>query len=312
MRKAKNSVRLTYPHMTYRREDFMLRLFFAIWFMFVPFLVIYGQGNKTFEDELFTFNYPATFKPDQIKNSPGMKLKLISESYGLSVSYVDTGWDESVSVWDDRISERLYNNYSGNHQIVSTSKETIKIKGGERRCLKLMTNSQKFKQGVTYNLRHLSYMMLYKGKLFIVGFISNGKYTKTSSTAYPEKILKGFQFNGREKQEVDFDKYLLNLTKQLNSQCPMRIDQCTTHMNVVLAGKTLMIKTMIDDSCENLVDYDEFKKKMCENFSVALEKPFVQYLDRNGYTMTYMIYNEYDRLKKKITISGREILNYYH
>jgi len=98
----------------------------------------------------------------------------------------------------------------------------------------------------------------------------------------------------------------------LNSQCPMQIDQCTTHMNVVLAGKTLMIKTMIDDSCENLVDYDEFKKKMCENFSVALEKPFVQYLDRNGYTMTYMIYNEYDRFKKKITISGREILNYYH
>lgn len=134
---------------------------------------------------------------------------------------MDTGWDESVSIWDDRISKRLYNNYSGSRQIVSTSKETIKIKEGERRCFKLMANSQNSKQGVTYNLRHLSYMMQYKGKLFIVSFISNGKYTKTSSTAYPEKIMKGFQFRGREMQDVDFDKYLLNLTKQLNSPCPM-------------------------------------------------------------------------------------------
>lgn len=311
MRKAKNSVRLTFHHMIYRREDFMLRLIFVIWFMSIQFLVINGQGNKTFEDELFTLNYPTTFKPEPIKSSPRMKLKLISESYGLSVSYMDTGWDESVSIWDDRISELLYKNFSGSLQIVSTSKEKIKIKGGEHRCLKLIANSQKIKQGVTYNLRHLSYMMQYKGKLFIVSFISNGKYTKTSSTAYPEKIMKGFQFRGREMQEVDFDKDLLNLTKQLNSQCPMRIDQCTTHMNVVLAGRTLMIKTIIDDSCENLVNYDEFKKKICESLSVALEKPFVQYLDKNGYTMMYMIYNEYDRLKTKVTISGHDILNYY-
>lgn len=83
-------------------------------------------------------------------------------------------------------------------------------------------------------------------------------------------------------------------------------------MSVVIAGKTLMIKTKIDDSCENIVDCEEFKRKMCENFSVAFEKPFVQYLDRNGYTMMYMIYNEYERLKKKVIISRHDILKYYH
>lgn len=290
----------------------MNKAFITIYIFIVSSLPINGQSKKTFEDELFTFDYPVSFKPDAIKNAPGMKLKLLSDSYGLSISYVETGWDENISIWDDRISDRIYKNYSGNGHIVSTAKVTIQTKGGACRCLKLMTNTQKQKQGVTYNLRNLSYLMLHKGKLFIVGFISDGKYTKNSSTEYPEKIMRGFQFKGKEKTEKDFDKYLLDTTKQLNSQCPIRIDQCTTHMSVLLSGKTVMIKTIIDDSCKGLVDYDEFKSKMCENYSVALDKPFVQYLDKNGYTMMYMIYNEYDKLKKKVTISGNDILKYYH
>jgi hypothetical protein len=91
----------------------------------------------------------------------------------------------------------------------------------------------------------------------------------------------------------------------------MQIDDCTTHLHVLLSGKTVMIKTLVEDFCDDLVNYDEFKKKMCQNFSVALEKPFVQYLDSNGYSVIYMIYNENDRLKKKISITGRDILNYY-
>ena len=64
-----------------------------------------------------------------------------------------------------------------------------------------------------------------------------------------------------------------------------------------------------DENCFS--DYDEFKKIMCENISIAIEKEFVQYLDKNGYTVVYMIYNEYDRLKKKVTITGQDILKYY-
>lgn len=289
----------------------MSRLIIILCF-FTSSLMVNSQPYKTFEDEQIIFNYPSSFKPNPIKDSPGMKLKLVSDSYGLYISYMDTKWDESTSIWDDRISGRLFNDYSGNGYIVNKAKVSIHTKDGVHQCLKLMTNTQKIKQGVTFNLRNLSYLMLYKGKLFIIGFISDGKYTRNSSTEYPEKILKGIQLKGKEKSEEHFDKYLLETTKQLNSQCPMRIDNCTTHMSVLLTGKNLMIKTIVLESCENLVNYEEFKSRMCENFSVALDKPFVQYLDKHGYSMIFMIYNEFDRLKKKVTINGRDILNYYH
>lgn len=153
-------------------------------------------------------------------------------------------------------------------------------------------------------------MMLHKGKLFIIGFTAPGKYTKASSTSYPEKIMKGFMFKSADR-EVDFDKYLIEVVKKLNAQCPMQIDPCTTYLQVLLSGSTVMIKTLVEDACDTLVDFDEFKNKMCENFSVALDKSFVQYLDRNGYSVMYLIYNENDRLKKKVNITARDILSFY-
>lgn len=288
----------------------MNRILLTICIFIVSSLMVNGQSNKTFEDELFTFEYPASFKPNVIKNSPGMKLKLVSSSYGLSISYMETGWDEIISIWDDRISEQFNKNYSGRGHIVNMEKVTIQTKDEMYHCLKIMTNTQEQKQGTTFNLRNLSYMMLHKRNLFIVSFISEGKYTKNSSTEYPEKIMKGFKFKS-SSNEIDFDKYLINVIKKLNAQCPIQIDLCTTHVQVLLSGNTVIIKTVTEDACDALVDYDEFKRKMCENFSTALDKPFIQYLDRKGYTIMYMIYNEYDRLKKKVIISGQDILYYY-
>ncbi len=274
--------------------------------------MVNAQSYNTYEDEYILFNYPSSFKPNPIKNSSGMKIKLISDTYGLSISYIDVNCSESTSIWDDRFSEALFNNYSRNGYIVRKEKVTIHTLDGTHQSLKLMTNSQKIKQGVTFNLRNLTYMFLNHGKLFIIGFISDGKYTRNSSTEYPERILTGIQLKEKNNIEEHFYNYLLETTKQLNSQCPIRVDNCTTHLSVLLTGKSIMIKTVVYDSCENLVDYNDFKSRMCENFSVSLEKSFVEYLDNNGYSMTFMIYNEHDRLKKKVTISGFDILKYYH
>lgn len=283
-----------------------------IFLLFFSFIKAYSQGSKHFDCDFFSFDYPTSFRQSPIKNSPDMKIKLVSDNYGLYIACTEVNWDESKSIWDDQITERLYNNYGRLGQIVSSSKTTIQLKGGTYKCLKFMTNSQKQKQGEYYNLRNLTYLLFQNGCLYVVGFSSEGKYASNSSTSYPEKILKGLLIKeDPSSTKKDFSKYLLEVVKQLNAQCPMEIDACTTHLSVVLSGHTVMIKTQIDDSCEGLVDYDEFKDKMCNNFSVALEKSFVQYLKSNNYSVVYMIYNENDRLKKKVSISGQDILKYY-
>lgn len=288
----------------------MKRYLSSIFFLVATFLFANGQTYKDYDHELFHFKYPASYKSEPIKSSPGMILKMASGDNFLSVSIRETGWNENISIWDDRIFERLTNNHSGSGRIVSISKEMINLKNETRRCIKIMSNLQKQKQGVNIGIKILSYMMLHKGKLFIIGFTAPGKYTKASSTSYPEKIMKGFMFKSADR-EVDFDKYLIEVVKKLNAQCPMQIDPCTTYLQVLLSGSTVMIKTLVEDACDTLVDFDEFKNKMCENFSVALDKSFVQYLDRNGYSVMYLIYNENDRLKKKVNITARDILSFY-
>ena len=97
----------------------------------------------------------------------------------------------------------------------------------------------------------------------------------------------------------------------MNSQFPMQVDDCTTYLQMILSGKTIILKTLVEDDCDDLIDYDEFKSKACKNYSVALEKDFVEYLDKKGFSIVYMIYNADDLLKKKIPITAKDILEDY-
>ena len=153
--------------------------------------------------------------------------------------------------------------------------------------------------------------MINGGYLFTFAFMSEGKYTKDSPTSYPDKVMKGLKFKELKKNTSDFDNYLIEVVKKMNKQCPMEVDACTTYKQVLLSGNSIMIKTLIPDECNMFVDYNEFKNKMCENFRISLEKGFVQYLEKKGYSVVYMIYNENDRLKNKVTITGSDILRYY-
>ena len=289
----------------------MKRLFIVICSIIIPWSFSYGQENKIFDCGLFSFEYPSTYKTSPIQNAPHMVLKLESDKYFFSASYWDKGLSEDMSIWDDEIFNLYKENAIGNGDLIDITRETIQTKSGPRRCLKLKTNIYKRKQGVDIYIKVLSYLMLHKGYLFTFAFTSQGKYTQNTQTTYPDKIMKGLKFKTTDTINEDFDGYLIEIVKKLNEQCPMQIDDCTTHLHVLLSGKTVIMKTLVEDFCDDLVNYDEFKKKMCQNLSVALEKPFVQYLDSNGYSVIYMIYNENDRLKKKISITGRDILNYY-
>lgn len=119
--------------------------------------------------------------------------------------------------------------------------------------------------------------------------------------------------NNHTKETEEFDKKLMATCKTLNAQCPINVDECTTHLSILLSGKTIMVKTFIDLECEELgyVDYDEFKNKMCQNYRMALEKPFVEFMKRNGYSMVYLIVDENENVRKTINISAQDILNNY-
>lgn len=289
----------------------MKRTLFVICLVIIPFLIVNGQGYKNFDCGLFSLDYPSIFKSTPIQNAPHMVLKLESDSYFFSASYWDKGLSNDISIWDDDIYELYKQNPIGDGDLINITKETLETKGGPRRCLKLKTNIHRRKQGIDIYMKMLSYLLIHDGYLFTFAFTSQGKYTKDSPTTYPDKIMRGLSFKSPQNSLSDFDNHLIEIVKKLNAQCPMKIDECTTHLQVLLSGNTVMIKTLVEDACDGIVDYDEFKQKMCENFSVALEKSFVQYLDRNGYSVIYMVYNENDRLKKKVAISGQDILYHY-
>ena len=283
-------------------------------YFFLVFMCNYinAQSVKTFDCGLFSFEYPTSFKSIPIQSAPHMVLKLESANYIFSASYWDKGLAPDVSIWDDEIYYHYKQNPFDDGTLVGITKESIQTKGGVKRCLKLKSNMYRRVQGKDVNLKMVTYLMLQNGYLFVFAFVSEGKYTKDSQTAYPDKIMKGLRLKKPSQvNTTDFDSYLIEVVKKLNAQCPIKVDRCTTNQLVLLSGKTIMIKTLIEDSCNSLVDYDEFKKKMCENFSLSLDKAFVRYLDKNGYSLVYMIYNENDRFKKKVTITGRNILDYY-
>ena len=267
---------------------------------------------QTFECDLFSLDYPSSFNPVPIQNAPHMVLKLESSNYILSASHWDKRFANNTSIWDDDIYELYKQNPIGDGTLISINKESIQTKGGARRCIKLKTNMHRQAQGTDVYLKMVSYLMLQEGNLFVFNVMSEGKYSKDSPTVYPDLIMKGLRFKKSSiDKSTDLESYMIEIVKKLNAQCPLKVDNCTTHQMVILSGKTIIIKSLVEDSCNRLVDYDEFKRKMCENFSVSLDKVFIQYLNDNGYSVVYMIYNENDRLKKKITISGRDILNFY-
>ena len=154
---------------------------------------INAQSVKTFDCGLFSFDYPTSFKSIPIQNAPHMVLKLESANYIFSASYWDKGLAPDVSIWDDEIYELYKQIPVGDGTLISITKESIQTKGGVRRCLKLKSNMHRSVQGKDVYLKNVTYLMLQDGYLYVFAFVSEGKYTKDSPTAYPDKIMKGFR-----------------------------------------------------------------------------------------------------------------------
>ena len=286
--------------------------------LFFISLSLHPQSLRTFDCGLFSFEYPITFKNSPIQNAPHMVLKLESDEYFFSASYWDKGFSPNVSIWDEEIVENYKTMPSDSFEkIISVEKDFIQTKGGKRRCLKMKSNILRSTQGMTVRIKMLKYSMINDGYLFIFAFSSQGTYTINSSTAYNDNLMKGLKFKNKpnktneEPSFTEFLDHMSDVVKTLNAQCPILADECTIFKQVLLSGRTMMIKTQVNEVCFEFIDFEIFKQLMAENMSTALDKGFVQYLDIYGFSVVYQIYNEYDKLKKTVQIRGEDILRYY-
>lgn len=289
----------------------MKKLFITLFFFVAT--ICFAQKMKSFNCDIFSFSYPSSFE-----NLPTSKsstaFQIIGEGAVFLASYWDYDIDDNVSIWDDSIREYAELFETNDYTLVETEKATVLTKSGKRRCLKLKYNVNLYSDGKRIKTKAIIYMMIHQGYFFVFQYLSDG--SKPFPTAAADHFMGGLLFKNIKKDsdnktlnEKNFDSYLSASIKKLNDQLPIEIDECTTHLKVFLIGNTITFKTLVPSDCLNLVDFDLFKETMIENFHVALPKAFFEFLDKKGYSLSYLIYDENDRLRKIIRISNKEILN---
>lgn len=114
-----------------------------------------------------------------------------------------------------------------------------------------------------------------------------------------------------EKQSKIRERLISN-AKMMNKQCPVQVDECTIFKQVVVSGNIMFVKTTIKDGYVDFVDFDMFKEKMSRNYSKLLEKDFVKFIKKYGFSIKYVVYDEDDKLITTIDITGADILKYYN
>lgn len=237
--------------------------------MFLLLTCLYTSlfAQKTFDNGLLSFTYPSYFKNSEISNAEHMVLKLESNKYTFTISLWDYKYkmDESVDAWDDAI----YNNYNGfspgNSKFVSIERCLISTKTGKEHSLKIKTNSYENK----IKFKHLFYLIIKNGYLFVFSTTSEGTYTKNTPTTYEDNLIKGVSFKNirKSKNNTELPQEVLNqikntymsFCKELNEQTPLYVDDITTLISAVFIDWTITItyKVSIDTN-----DYTEQELKL--------------------------------------------------
>ena len=292
----------------------MRKVFFFIIITLVSLRPFNAQSYTTFDCGLLSFEYPSSFMNVPIQQAPHMVLKLESKDYFFSISYWDNEYPDNMTAWNDLIYSLAQSYEIDDGVLISITKDNLVTIGGNVKCLKLKFNIQKRAQGFDLKMKNLMYIVVNQGYLFVFSFMSEGQYTKSGATTYPDKVMKGLKLKHivqTKDKESDLEDSLLEFVKTLNAQCPIKADKCTIFENVVLSGKTITIKTVILDECEPYVDLELFKNRMCFNFSKALDKQFFEYLKEKQYSVVYITYNEHNEYKNRVSITPQDVLYFY-
>lgn len=147
-------------------------------------LMACAQNTKTYYGKEFTMVYPTIYTVGKIQNAPHMLLKLISDKALCSISKWNNGYDESITAWDLYEYAESFSNPGTN--TVKISKGTLKLKNGQFKCIRIYANSLD-----SSGSKILTYVLVYKGNLFVCSYLSFGKYNKNSTSTNEDKIWTG-------------------------------------------------------------------------------------------------------------------------
>ena len=238
-----------------------------------------------------------------------MYLKLKSDKYIFSVTVRDA--DGINDIWDDVLVQRYKNRPMRNGRVVSVDKKQVQTKSGLLHCLKTYDNIKYEEKGVSSDYKILNFMFLENDKVYVLSFMSSGKYAYSYSTPYEDNIVSTFTIKNIS-QETSINKnnindYLIECIKTVNQQLPMQIDECTIVNSMLLVGQSIIIKETVLYGFEEFIDYNMFKQQLINNFLAVMPKSFFDSVSHQNYSFQYHIYNETGQLKKVEKISFEEI-----
>lgn len=152
-----------------------------------------AQNTRNFDCGLFSLDYPSYYQKSPIQNAPHMVLKLEGSSDFVSASYWDKGFTADEDIWDDYYVEMQKHSPVQNGEVVSVTKETLATKGGNVKCLKMLSNTHNQYQGITVNLKMLTYSIIMDEYLLVFTFCSEGSYNYGQSTSREASFMKGLK-----------------------------------------------------------------------------------------------------------------------
>lgn len=105
------------------------------------------------------------------------------------------------------------------------------------------------------------------------------------------------------------DPQIKGTVEYFNEMCPIEVDGCTTHKSVSLSGKNIVFKTVIADNCWSYTDFKYLKENIRYDMAHSLPDWQRKYIADKDYSFVYQITNERGNHHKKITITGKDLLN---
>jgi len=153
--------------------------------------------TKTYSSEIghFTFNYPSYLVQQKISNAPHMILKLDSKNYSLAISFWESIFERSKTIWDEDVISNFISADKSipNSQIEKSCQKMYLIDANNTkiRCLKSVTRTTDSQQGHTIKAKLVAYRFLYNGNYLQFYFLISDFQGYWNNPQFSDEIMKG-------------------------------------------------------------------------------------------------------------------------
>lgn len=150
---------------------------------------LFSQTTKVTNCGIFSFFYPSSFSPSDVKKEPGFVMALESDKCFISASTMDL-LVEGFSIWDDELIGGFKNLQTPEVKIFKTEKILVNTKSGKRKSFRMQSNVQsKGKEEFV-----VQYSFIHKEYLINVQFVSY-ENNHMDCLEYAENLIRGIKFN---------------------------------------------------------------------------------------------------------------------